>query len=761
VAVPPTPPGEVPAADPAGLSEADRGLLRAGVHPDPHRLFGARPADGGTVFRALKPAATHVAVRTATEVFALDDHGDGVFAAWAPVPVPDDYRLVVTYPGARTFVVADGYRMPPTVGADDLAALAAGTHHRLWEVLGARPMRLGTPTGAVAGTAFSVWAPRAAGVAVVGDFDGWTGFSAPMRRLAGGVWEVFVPEVGPGELYKFRIRTADDPAGFRDRADPMARAAELPPKTASKIADPGHRFRDRRRRAARDRAAGRPAPISVLEVHLGSWRIPGDYRRAAVELVGYAAELGVTHLELLPVAEHPYGGSWGYQITSYYAPTARYGDPDGLTALVDACHDAGLGVIVDWVPAHFPRDGYALARFDGEPLYEPADPLLADHPDWGTLTFDYDRPEVRAFLISNALYWLEEFGVDGLRIDAVASMLYRDYSRAPGAWSPNRWGGRENLAAISLLAEITAAIDRARPGALVIAEDSSDRPGLTAPRTAGGSGFTHSWDLGWMHAVTAWFGADDPAAAGVAEAARTRLARAHRETRVLALGHDEVVHGKGTPVTRMPGPREVQLAGFRALLGLMFAWPGAKLLFMGQEYGQTGEWSEFFGLDWKQLRDPAHLRILALVSTLNRLYRRTAVLWAFDADPRSVRWLDAADPAVVLLLRRAVPDDLGPRPAPGDDAGAGDGDDPEIEALLCVTNFAFTARTVVLPEPPVGADRWTVLLDTADYGPPEVGAARPVRIPGGHAVDVPARSTVWLAPRPAGGAAHTPTRRTP
>lgn len=743
--------------DPAGLPPADRALLRAGVHPDPHRLFGARPHGAGTVFRALKPAAVHVAVRTSTEVFDLDDHGDGVFAAWAPVPVPADYRLVVTYPGARTFVVADGYRMAPTVTAADLARLRAGTHRRLWEMLGARPMHLGTPTGAVAGTAFAVWAPRAAGVAVVGDFDGWTGFSAPMRRLPGGVWEVFVPEVGAGALYKFRIRTAEDPADFRDRADPMARAAEPPPKTASRVAALGHRRPDRPRSAARERDARRPAPISVLEVHLGSWRVPGDYRRAAVELVGYAAELGVTHLELLPVAEHPYGGSWGYQITSYYAPTARYGDPAGLAALIDACHAADIGVIMDWVPAHFPRDGYALARFDGAPLYEPADPLLADHPDWGTLTFDYDRPEVRAFLISNALYWIEEFGVDGLRIDAVASMLYRDYSRTPGRWSPNRFGGRENLAAISLLAEITTAIEQVRPGALVIAEDSSDRPGLTAPRAAGGSGFSHSWDLGWMHAVTGWFAADDPGAAGVAAAARGRLARAHSESRMLALGHDEVVHGKGTPVTRMAGVGPVQIAGFRALLGLMFAWPGAKLLFMGQEYGQTGEWSEFFGLDWKQLRDPAHQRIRALVVVLNRLYRRTAALWACDADPRSVRWCDTGDPAVLLFLRRVVP--------AGTAADAPSGPAPATEVtttpLLCATNLAFTARTVALPAPPPGTDRWSVRLDTARFGPPGTETAATVRTGTGCAVTVPARSTVWLVPHALAGTAAAPEGRTP
>ncbi len=724
--------------------------LLDGAHPDPHSVLGAFPHPGGALVRVLKPGATAVAVRTADAVHALHPAGRGhgpaaVFSAVVPIAPGEDYRLVVTYPPGRTHVMPDGYRMPPTIGRDDLRRLAAGTHLRLWEALGARPMMMGTPTGAVSGTGFAVWAPHAAGVAVIGGFDGWTGIGAPMRRLPGsGVWEVFVPGAGPGDLYKFRIREAD--GTFTDRADPVAQWAEVPPDTASRIAADRHRWRDSAwltRRAAQD---PRRRPLSVYEVHLGSWRPGLDYAGLAAELVPYVAGLGFTHVELLPVTEHPYGGSWGYQVTSYFAPTARFGDPDGLRALVDAFHAAGIGVIADWVPAHFPRDGWALARFDGAPLYEPDDPLRADHPDWGTLTFDLSRPEVRAFLLSSALYWIERFHLDGLRVDAVASMVFRDYSRAPGRWTANARGGREDLAAVGFLRTLTATVARLHPGVALIAEDSSLLPGTTADPAQGGLGFTFRWNLGWTHDTLAAF------ARSGADAARSTDAPQHRvldrtldyacaEAFLLPISHDEVVHGKGTPWQRMSGAPDQRAADVRALLAMMWAHPGKKLLFMGQDYGQESEWSDLFGPDWGQLADPLHQGVHRLVARLNTLYRRLPVLWC-DDDPGGLVRVPAGASATRSATER--PDTTGRRAvhafarcsrSPADDA-----------VVVCVTNLAYTAVDAVVRPPWTG--HWRIAVDTGGDAALR-GAAADDGAGGTHVVvALPARSTVWLVRTP-------------
>ena len=711
---------------PVELDPEDRALLAAGTHPDPHSLFGAFPHPAGTLVRALKPAAESVSVRTGHASYPLRPIGDGVFAALLDVAELPDYRLVVTYGPGRVFVVPDGYLLPPTITPEDLAQFAAGSHRRLWEMLGARPLLASTPTGAIAGTAFTVWAPRAAGVAVVGDFDGWTGFSAPMRRLGAGVWEVFVPGLGPGELYKFRLYGGGGP---RDRADPMARAAEAPPKTASRIEASGYRWRDGA--WLRRRSDLRGQPMSVFEVHLGSWRVGLSYRELAVELVAYVRELGFTHVELLPVGEHPYGASWGYQVTSYFAPTARYGSPDELRGLIDAFHAAGIGVLVDWVPAHFPRDGFALAAFDGEPLYEPADPQRANQPDWGTLSFDLERPEVRAFLIASALYWAEQFHVDGIRVDAVASMLYLDYSRAPGQWTPNELGGPENLAAVAFLRELNHAVGDAHPGVAMIAEDSTSWPGVTQPTALGGLGFTLKWNLGWMNDTLAYISRAPEHRSFHHADVTYPLTYAWGESYLLPISHDEVVHGKGTLFSRIPGTPEAKSAGVRALLAMMWAHPGKQLLFMGQEYGQSTEWSEFYGLDWSQLRDPLHRGIRDHVAALNTAYRATPALWQLDGSPDGFEWIDAHDVinCVVSFLR------LGSAP----DAPGG--------RLLCVANFSddeHVGYRVGVPRP----GRWRVVLDSSGPAGRDL-ESEPVPCHGRDAsitLTLAAHSTVWLTP---------------
>ncbi|CAM3031107.1 1,4-alpha-glucan branching protein GlgB [Skermania piniformis] len=633
------------ARTPAAPAADDLARLAAGRHDNPHSILGAHPTSVGTVIRALKPWAESVAARIGGVDHPLSHVGGGVFSAEVPISDLIDYRLVVTYPDAVTVIVADGYRFLPTLGELDLHLFNEGRHERLWEILGALPRSYTTPDGAVTGTSFAVWAPGARGVTVLGDFDGWAGNAAPMRLLAAsGVWEVFLPGVGPGTIYKYRVHGRD--GSVRDHADPMAQQTEQPPATGSVVGASEYRWRDAAWLA--QRATGRPTaePMSVYEVHLGSWRRGLGYAELADQLADYVVANGFTHIELLPVAEHPFGGSWGYQVTSYYAPTARFGAPDEFRALIDRMHTAGIGVIVDWVPAHFPKDEWALARFDGGPLYEHPDPRRGEQLDWGTYVFDFGRNEVRNFLVANALFWIEEFHVDGLRVDAVASMLYLDYSRPAGGWTPNVYGGRENLEAVTFLQEMNATVGKLHPGVVTVAEESTAWPGVTRPTTVGGLGFTFKWNMGWMHDTLGYFRHDPVHRQYHHHEITFSLMYAWSENYLLPISHDEVVHGKGTLWTRLPGDDFSRAAGVRSLLAYMWAHPGKQLLFMGQEFGQVAEWSEERGLDWTDLdgpRGPLHRGIQALTRDLNHTYRAQPALWSQDTTPAGYSWIDAND----------------------------------------------------------------------------------------------------------------------
>ncbi|MGH4007303.1 MAG: 1,4-alpha-glucan branching protein GlgB, partial [Pseudonocardiaceae bacterium] len=507
-------------------------------------MLGAHPHPDGTVVRVLRPHADAVAVLAASEEYPLQRSAEGLFHGVLPGP-PGDYRLQVRY-GEHTEITDDPYRWLPTLGEVDLHLIREGRHERLWEALGAHLRIYSTPDGPVEGTSFAVWAPNARGVRVCGDFDGWSGVATPLRSLgSAGVWEVFLPGIGAGTRYKFRLLGPD--GRWHEKADPMARATEVPPNTASVVtAASTYEWGDGQWLAERAKKQPATEPMSIYEVHLGSWKQGLNYRQLAHELVEHLTTTGFTHVELLPVAEHPFGGSWGYQVTSYYAPTSRFGSPDDFRYFVDTLHAAGIGVIVDWVPAHFPRDEWALARFDGAPCYEHADPRRAAHPEWGTLIFDYGRTEVRNFLVANALYWLEEFHLDGLRVDAVASMLYLDYSRQPGEWLPNVHGGRENLDAVVFLQEMNATVYKRHPGVVTIAEESTAWPGVTRPTHLGGLGFGLKWNMGWMHDTLDYVGHDPVHRTYHHNEMTFSLMYAWSENFVLPLSHDEVVHGKGS-----------------------------------------------------------------------------------------------------------------------------------------------------------------------------------------------------------------------
>ncbi|MGW2216748.1 1,4-alpha-glucan branching protein GlgB [Nonomuraea sp. NPDC001684] len=619
-------------------TELDR--LAGGAHHDPHSVLGAHPVPGGVVFRALRPLAERVQV-------VLDDgtahdmrhQAHGVFEATvAGLDKVPDYTLRVRYAGGEPYEVKDPYRHWPTLGEVDLHLIGEGRHERLWEVLGARVMEHQD----VRGTAFAVWAPNARGIRVVGDFNHWDGTAYPMRSLGrSGVWELFVPGLEAGERYKFQILGAD--GLWRDKADPMARRTEVPPMTASVIDESAYTWADDDWMAARRERPAQLGPMSVYEVHLGSWRPGLSYLELADQLSEYAADMGFTHVELLPVAEHPFGGSWGYQVTSYYAPTARFGTPDEFRHFVDRMHQRGIGVLLDWVPAHFPMDEWALARFDGTPLYEHADPARGEHPDWGTYVFDFGRREVKNFLVANALYWLKEFHVDGLRVDAVASMLYLDYSRREGEWTPNVYGGRENLDAVEFLKEMNSVCYREAPGISTVAEESTAWPGVSRPVHLGGLGFGFKWNMGWMHDTLEYLRREPIFRQYHHHQMTFSLIYAYSENYVLPLSHDEVVHGKGSLLGKMPGDEWQRFAQLRALLAFMWAHPGKQLLFMGGEFGQGSEWSEERGLDWWVLEFDGHKGVQRLVRDLNRLYKETPALWEQDAKPEGFRWIDADD----------------------------------------------------------------------------------------------------------------------
>ncbi|MER5705188.1 1,4-alpha-glucan branching protein GlgB [Micromonospora sp. NPDC002296] len=694
--------------------------LIAGAAHDPHAVLGAHPADGRTTIRTLRRGAAQVALLVNGERHEMHRvHDAGVFEAVLPGEVLD-YRVEVD--GA---VQDDPYRHPPTLGELDLHLIGEGRHERLWEALGAR-VRDG-------GVAFAVWAPNARGVRVIGDFTGWGPDDGwPMRSLgSSGVWEIFVPDAPEGARYKYRILGAD--GHWRDKADPLAAYAEVPPATASVVHRSTYEWNDADWLARRARRQPHQEPMSVYEVHLGSWRPGLGYRELAEQLTAYVTELGFTHVEFMPVMEHPFGGSWGYQVTGYYAPTSRFGDPDDFRHLVDTLHAAGIGVLLDWVPAHFPKDEWALGRFDGTPLYEHPDPRRGEHPDWGTYVFDFGRREVRNFLVANALYWCDEFHVDGLRVDAVASMLYLDYSRPEGQWLPNEHGGRENLEAIALMQEVNATVYKHHAGVVMIAEESTSWPGVTRPTADGGLGFGFKWNMGWMHDTLLYTSKDPIHRQHHHHQLTFSLAYAWSENFVLPISHDEVVHGKGSLAAKMPGDTWQRLANTRVLLAYMWAHPGKQLLFMGCELGDDREWSEERGLDWYLLHDPARAGVQRLVGDLNRVYRDTPALWAQDTVPAGFRWLAGDDVAhnTVSFIRIA----------------------PDGATLVCVANFsALPLEDYRIGLPAAGT--WTEVLNTDahHYGGSGVGNLGEVHaqdvpwhgLPASVALRVPPLGALWL-----------------
>ncbi|MFE2052336.1 1,4-alpha-glucan branching protein GlgB [Streptomyces sp. NPDC059459] len=729
----PEPSGPVPSAPGAygtapPLDPVDRGRLLAGAHHDPHALLGAHPVPGGIAFRALRPFAHEVDVVVDGARHALVSEEDGLFSAVLPLPSVPAYTLVVTYAEGEQ-ETHDPYRFLPALGELDLHLVGEGRHEQLWRALGAEPM---THEG-VTGTRFTVWAPNAQGVRVATDFTHWDGTAFPMRSLgASGVWELFLPGVGEGTKYKFEIHSR---YGHRFlKADPMARRTEEPPNTASVVTASHYAWDDAAWMRTRADRPVHEAPFSVYEVHLPSWRPGLTYRELADVLPAYVSDLGFTHVELMPVAEHPYGPSWGYQVTGFYAPTARLGSPDDFRYLVDALHRAGIGVIMDWVPAHFPKDDWALARFDGDPLYEPGDERRATHPDWGTYTFDFARTEVRNFLVANAVYWCEEFHIDGLRVDAVASMLYLDYSRDSGQWEPNQYGGREDLAAMAFLQEMNATVYRRCPGVVTIAEESTAWGGVTRPTDTGGLGFGLKWNMGWMHDSLEYV-AHEPVHRKYHHHEMTfSMVYAYSENYCLPISHDEVVHGKQALVSKMPGDWWQRRANVRAYLGFMWAHPGKQLLFMGQEFAQGAEWSEEQGPEWWLLDEGYHSAadhrgVQDLVRELNTRYAQTPALWQRDTDPAGFRWVavDAAEDNVFAFLRF-------------DAAGA---------PLLAVTNFSPVVRHGYALAVGDEVVAWQEVLNTdaVEYGGSGVANADPVKPEDGSiTITLPPLATVWLRP---------------
>ncbi|MCZ2829551.1 1,4-alpha-glucan branching protein GlgB [Modestobacter sp. VKM Ac-2986] len=691
------------AATPAG-SEVSQDALAAvvdGWSYDPHGVLGAHRLPEGWAVRTLRPDAVAVAVldQDGTRHEARQVFRGGVFEARLPQQ-PGDYRVEVVYPdgsgGTNTYTVDDPYRWLPTLGQLDQHLIREGRHEELWKVLGAHVRGYDTPGGRVEGVSFAVWAPNARGVKVTGDFDYWEARAYPMRSLgSSGVWEIFVPGAQVGTRYRFHILGAD--GQWLVKSDPMAFATEVPPANASVVTASTHEWQDADWLAARAEGNWHARPMSVYEVHLGSWRQGLSYRELADELVAYVKDAGFTHLEFLPVAEHPFGGSWGYQVTSYYAPTSRFGSPDDLRYLIDTAHQAGIGVIVDWVPGHFPKDEWALARFDGAPLYEHGDPRRGEQLDWGTNVFDFGRSEVRNFLVANALFWLKEFHVDGIRVDAVASMLYLDYSRPEGQWVPNEYGGRENLEAVAFLQEFNATVYREVPGAITIAEESTSWPGVTRPTHLGGLGFGFKWNMGWMHDSLDYMSTAPIYRSYHHNQLTFSLVYAFSENFVLPISHDEVVYGKGSLIRKMPGDRWQQLANVRAYLAFMWAHPGKQLLFMGSEFGQLSEWAESRSLDWWHLDDPAHRGVLDLVRDLNTVYGEHEALYTQDNDPAGFQWIDANDSQgnTLTFLRFGK-----------------DG-----QALACVSNFSGQPHAEYRIGLPRGG-RWREVINTdfAGYG---------------------------------------------
>jgi 1,4-alpha-glucan branching enzyme len=686
------------------LDEPTRAALAEARHANPFAVLGPHPAPGGRVVRAFLPGARAVEAmaRDGSVLASLGDRGAGLFEGLLTSPAP--YLLRIEWPGGRQ-VTEDPYAFPLLLSDLDLHLVNEGRHFELPSCLGAVPMTI----EGVAGVRFAVWAPNARRVAVVGDFNAWDERRHPMRlRHGAGVWELFVPRLSAGERYKYAIL---GPRGERlpFKADPLARQTEPPPRTASIVA-PTEEFAwtDGDWMAGRAGRHNTHAPISIYEVHLGSWLHGLDggepsWDKAIDRLIPYIADLGFTHVELMPIAEHPFGGSWGYQPLSLFAPTARYGAPAGLARFVDACHRAGVGVIIDWVPAHFPNDAHGLARFDGTALYEHEDPREGFHKDWNTLIYNFGRREVQGFLVASAVHWLEAFHLDGLRVDAVASMLYRDYSRQPGEWIPNIHGGRENLEAVGFIRHVNAVVHERCPGAITIAEESTAWPGVTHPIQDGGLGFDYKWNMGWMHDTLRFMQRDPIHRRWHHEDISFGLYYGFSENYILPISHDEVVYGKRSLISKMPGDDWQRFASLRAYLGFMWTHPGKKLLFMGQEFGQWGEWNHDAGLERHLLAFDRHQGIQSVVRDLNRVYRGEGALHALDAEPSGFDWLirEDYDNSVFAYVREGM------------------GGAPPVMAVCNMTPVPRPGYRIGAPRP--GFWRELVNTDAAIYGGGNLG----------------------------------------
>ena len=739
LAAPATP--AAPHTRPLDLDEATDVVY--GLHRNPHTILGAHEHQGHVTIRTVQPDADAVTVLLpeGSEVPMSAETG-GIWVAVLARPDVPVYRLRVEELG-RTRILDEAYRYGPTLGDIDLHLFGEGRHEELWRVLGSHVRTVHDEMGEVTGTHFAVWAPNALAVHVIGDFNGWDGARHALRVHEDvGVWEIFVPGVGAGAHYKYDITGPDGTR--RAKADPMARASEVPPFNNSVVTVSSHRWSegDAEWMDRRNRTDPHHGPMSIYEVHLASWRPGLKYEQLADELVAYVQEMGFTHVEFMPVMQHPYGPSWGYHVTGYYAVDARLGHEDGLRYLIDRLHQIGVGVILDWVPGHFATDPWALARFDGTPIYEHPDPRKGWHPEWGSYIFDFGRPQVRNFLVANATYWLEEFHADGLRVDGVASMLYLDYSREAGQWVPNRYGGRENLEAVALLQETNATAYRRSPGVVLIAEESTSWPGVTAPVDEGGLGFGFKWNMGWMHDTLDYLGQSPYARAHHHHTMTFSLIYAFGEKYILPISHDEVVHGKGSLVRKMSGNAWQKFATTRAFLAYQWSHPGKQLLFMGSEFAQAREWADGGSLEWELLDQPHHAGVRRLVQDLNRLYHELPSLWQIDHHEDGFTWLDANDAGrnTYSYLRWGNEGEDGLRPV-----------------VAVVVNFSGMTQEQVHVGLPYGG-RWREVLNTdaETYGGSGVGNMGAVqaydvehqRQPFSALVTVPPLGAVWLVPDP-------------
>lgn len=701
-------------------------LVSNGRYHNPHEVLGVHEIDGGWVIRALRPFATEVFAIVGKTKIELEHSFNGIFQGFVVAKKVPDYKIHAHY-AEGDWLGDDSYRHLPSIGEMDLHLIKEGRHEELWRALGANLKENGV--------SFTVWAPNASAVRVVGDFNNWSGIAHSMRVMgSSGVWELFIPEIQAGAKYKFEILTKA--GNWITKIDPMAKFAETPPQTASVVTSSDYQWKDKAWLSARAKRDALSSPMSIYELHVGSWRAGLTYRTLADELIPYINDLGFTHVEFMPIMEHPYAPSWGYQVTGYFAPTSRFGSPDDLRYLIDKLHQAGIGVILDWVPAHFPKDEWALGRFDGEALYEHADPRRGEHPDWGTFIFDFGRTEVKNFLVANALYWLEEFHIDGLRVDAVASMLYLDYSREGDDWLPNVHGGRENLDAISFMQETNATAYRRNPGIMMIAEESTSWGGVSSPTDGGGLGYGFKWNMGWMNDSLSFIEKDPMYRAHHHGELTFSMLYAYDEKFILPISHDEVVHGKGSLLAKMPGDRWQQLANVRAYLAFMWSHPGKQLLFMGSEFGQQSEWNQEHGLEWWILEQPAHTGLQSLVRDLNVTYTKNPAMWEQDHSASGFQWVDGGNSAQNILTFIRY--------------------DKRSNPIACVINFAGNPHhnfSLGLPKNGI----WEEILNTDSevYGGSGVGNFGQIRADGDgthgqpHSamISVPPLGAVWFKPR--------------